>query len=78
MGGKRLAIRGDVPAAQLRRLARREPNRAAAAQMQAIAGAPEGLTRAEAARLASMERQALRDAARRCVEPRGSSDNAKV
>src|SRR6185503_18145180 len=30
--------------------------------MQAIAGALEGMTRAEAARLAGMERQALRDA----------------
>ena len=62
MGGKRLAIRDDMPAAELRRLARREPDRAAAARMQAIAGALEGLTRAEAARLAGMERQALRDA----------------
>jgi len=62
MGGKRLAIRDDLSAAELRRLARREPDRATAAQMQAIAGALEGLTRAEAARLAGMERQALRDA----------------
>ena len=62
MGGRRLVICGDVPAAELRRLARREPDRAAAARMQAIAGALEGLTRAEAARLAGMERQALRDA----------------
>ena len=76
MGGKRLSVRGDVPAAELRRLARREPDRAAAARMQAIAGALEGLTRAEAARLAGMERQALRDAVLRYVEPRGSLDNA--
>jgi transposase len=62
MNGKRLAIRGDRSAAELRRLARREPDRAAACRMQAIAGALEGLTRAEAARLAGMERQALRDA----------------
>ena len=62
MGAKGLAIRGDVPAAELRRLARREKDRAAAARMQAIAGALEGMTRAEAARLAGMERQALRDA----------------
>ena len=62
MGGKRLSIRGDVPAVELRRLARHEPDRAAAARMQAIAGALEGLSRAEAARLAGMERQALRDA----------------
>ena len=62
MGGKRLAICEDLSAAALRRLARWEPDRAAAARMQAIAGALEGMTRAEAARLAGMERQALRDA----------------
>jgi transposase len=62
MNGKRLAIRTDLSAAELRRLARREPDRAAAARMQAIANALEGMTRAEAARLAGMERQALRDA----------------
>lgn len=62
MSGKRLAICEDLSAAALRRLARREPDRAAAARMQAIAGALEGMTRAEAARLAGMERQALRDA----------------
>jgi transposase len=62
MNGKRLAIRDDLSATELRRLARREPDRAAAARMQAIAGALEGMTRAEAARLAGMERQALRDA----------------
>src|ERR671926_1435621 len=60
--GRGLTIRTDLPAAELRRLARREPDRAAACRMQAIAGALEGLTRAEAARLAGMERQALRDA----------------
>jgi transposase len=43
-------------------LARREPDRAAAARMFAIANALEGMSRAEAARLAGMERQALRDA----------------
>ena len=62
MNGKRLTIRDDVPAATLRRLARREPARAAAARMFAIANALEGMTRADAARLAGMERQALRDA----------------
>jgi transposase len=61
MSTRGLTIRTDLPAA-LRRLARREKDRAAAARMQAIAGALEGLTRAEAARLAGMERQALRDA----------------
>jgi transposase len=62
MGGRALTIRTDLSAAELRRLARREKDRAAAARMQAIAGALEGLSRAEAARLAGMERQALRDA----------------
>ncbi len=62
MGARGLTIRTDLPAAALRRLARREKDRAAAARMQALAGALEGLTRAEAARLAGMERQALRDA----------------
>ena len=62
MRGKRLVIRDAVPAAALRRLARRAPDRAAAARMQAIAGALEGMTRAAAARLAGMERKALRDA----------------
>ncbi len=62
MGGKRLSIRDDLSAVEPRGLARCEPDRAAAARMQAIAGALEGLTRAEAARLAGMERQSLRDA----------------
>ena len=62
MAGRGLPIRGDVAACGLRRLARREPDRAAAARMSAIANALEGMSRAEAARLAGMERQALRDA----------------
>lgn len=62
MAGRGLPIRSDRPASALRRLARREPDRNAAARLQAIAGALEGLPRAEAARLAGMERQALRDA----------------
>ncbi len=62
MGGRALTICTDLPAEELRWLARREEDRAAAARMQAIAGALEGLPRAEAARLAGMERQALRDA----------------
>ncbi len=57
-----LAIRRDLPAAELRRLARREPDRRAAMRLLAIANALDGLSRAEAARLAGMERQALRDA----------------
>lgn len=65
MGAKGLAIRDEVPAAQLRRLALREADRAKARRMMAIANALEGMTRAEAARLAGMERQALRDAVTR-------------
>jgi transposase len=60
--GAALAIRDDLTAAALRRHARFEPNRRAALRMLAIANALEGLSRAEAARLAGMERQALRDA----------------
>ena len=57
-----LAIRQDLSAEELRRSARREPERRAAMRLLAIANALEGLSRAEAARLAGMERQALRDA----------------
>ena len=61
--GAALEIRRDLfsPAA-LRSRARRERNPRTATRMLAIANALEGLTRAEAARLAGMERQALRDA----------------
>ena len=62
MGARGLPIRDDVPAAELRRLARRERDGAAAARMYAVANALEGMNRADAARLAGMERQALRDA----------------
>ena len=57
-----LAIREDLTATALRRPARSEPDRRAAMRLLAIANALEGLSRAEAARLAGMERQALRDA----------------
>ena len=60
--GAPLAIRDDLTAEALRRRARHEPNRRAALRMLAIANALEGMSRAEAARLAGMERQALRDA----------------
>lgn len=63
MAGSALAIRTDLHTARdLRRLARREHDRRAAMRMLALANAMEGMTRAEAARLAGMERQALRDA----------------
>jgi transposase len=64
--GAALAIRTDLASpAELRRLARREGNPRAATRMLAIANALEGMSRAEAARLAGMERQALRDAVTR-------------
>jgi transposase len=54
-------LTGLTPEA-LRRQSRHEPNRRAALRMLAIANALEGMSRAEAARLVGMERQALRDA----------------
>ena len=58
-----LKIRRDLfSPAELRFRARREPNPRTATRILAMANALEGLTRAEAARLAGMERQALRDA----------------
>jgi len=62
MGAKGLAIRDDISAGELRRLAAHERDPAAARRMYAIANALEGMPRGEAARLAGMERQALRDA----------------
>ena len=60
--GAALPIRDELPPAALRRRARHEPSRRAAWRMLAVANALEGVSRAEAARLAGMERQALRDA----------------
>ncbi len=60
--GAALPIRDELTPEALRRHARHEPNRRAALRMVAIANALEGMSRAEAARLAGMERQALRDA----------------
>jgi transposase len=58
-----LAIRRDLVSAEdLRRLARRERNRRTATRMLALAHALDGMSRAEAARLVGLERQALRDA----------------
>ena len=57
-----LAICQDLSPSELRRLARFEPDRRASMRLLAIANALEGMSRAEAARLAGMERQALRDA----------------
>src|SRR5258707_8765393 len=60
--GSPLKIREDRSPAELRRLARREAEGRVAARLYAIANALDGTSRAEAARLAGMERQALRDA----------------
>ncbi len=59
--GAALEIRTDLARpGWLRALARRERNPRMATRMLAIASALEGKSRAEAARLAGMERQALR------------------
>lgn len=57
-----LSIRRDRTAASVRMWARRTRDPRAASRAYAIANALEGMTRAEAARLVGMERQALRDA----------------
>jgi len=57
-----LAIRRDRTAASLRKWARQTKDPRAGSRAFAIANALEGMSRAEAARLAGMERQALRDA----------------
>ena len=59
-----LPIRDELAPQALRRHARHERNRRAALalRMLAIANALEGMSQAEAARLVSMERQALHDA----------------
>ena len=74
-----LAIRPDYEPADLRRRAAREGDRRAALRLLAIANALEGMPRAEAARLAGMERQALRDAVLRfnTEGPEGLHDNPR-
>lgn len=64
--GRKLLIREDVAtASELRRLAEKEPRRRTAQRMLAIANALDGMSRAEAARGAGIERQSLRDAVTR-------------
>jgi transposase len=60
--GRALGIRDDLSARQLRALATREKKNRAARRMLAIANALDGMSRADAARAAGMDRQALRDA----------------
>jgi transposase len=54
-------IRDDIPAEELRRLARRESNGRVASRLLGLAHALEGIERGAAARLAGMDRQTLRD-----------------
>lgn len=56
-----LDIRKDRSAVVLRKLARAEPNARVARRMLAIANALDGMSRADAARSAGMDRQTLRD-----------------
>ena len=61
--GRGLPIREDVATAgELRRLAKKEPGRRTAQRMLAIANTLDGMSRADAARAAGIERQSLRDA----------------
>ena len=63
MAARGLVIREDVATpAQLRRLAKKEPRRRTAQRMLAITNALDGMSRADAARAAGIERQSLRDA----------------
>ena len=77
MRARGLAIRDDLDASELRRFAQGEPDRRAALRALAIAQVLDGASRAEAARVVGRERQSLRDAVLRYVEPRGSPDNAE-
>ncbi len=60
-----LKIRDDLTATELRRWARGEARGRPAARAYAIANALDGMSRADAACAAGMERQALRDAVAR-------------
>lgn len=72
-----ISDRQDRTAASLRIWARRTPDPRAALRAYAIADALEGMSRAEAARLAGMERQALRDAVGRADGIDGLSDRSR-
>jgi transposase len=54
-------IRSDFPPAELRRLAKLETDARVARRLLALASALDGMSRAEAARVAGMDRQTLRD-----------------
>ena len=57
----RLAIRQDVAAEGLRRLARQETDGRVACRLLGVANALDGMSRGQAARRAGMDRQTLRD-----------------
>jgi transposase len=59
--GAPVPIRDDVPAEELRRLARLEANGRVACRLLALANALDGMSRERAARQAGMDRQTLRD-----------------
>jgi transposase len=59
--GAPLAIRQDIEAEQLRRLARQETDGRVACRLLGVANAVAGMPRAQAARQAGMDRQTLRD-----------------
>jgi transposase len=59
--GSPLAIRTDLEAVKLRRLARREGDGRVATRLIALANVLDGMSRAAAARAAGMDRQTLRD-----------------
>lgn len=65
MARNEITIVTDMTPEELRAVARREPNRRAAMRMLAIANELDGYDRDEAARLAGMSDQALRDAIKR-------------
>lgn len=54
-------IRDDIPAEELRRLARRESKGRVASRLLGLANALDGMDRGQAARRAGMDRQTLRD-----------------
>ena len=59
--GTAVAIRTDIEAAELRRLARREADGRVAARLLGLANVLDGMSRESAARAAGMDRQTLRD-----------------
>jgi transposase len=59
--GAAVAIRMDIEASELRRLARREADGRVTSRLLALANVLDGMSRDAAARAAGMDRQTLRD-----------------